>query len=108
MENKDSIFKKFFYTGIGIAALTKEKFENAIEDLVKDKKLSTDEGKKIMDDFVKNIDGKKDEIEEQMKEFVEKTTKKFKFAKKDEVEELMKRVEELEAKLAAKKEIDKE
>lgn len=105
---KDSIFKKLLYTGIGIAALTKEKFETAIEELVKDKKLSTEEGKKIMDDFVKNIDNKKDDIEEHMKELVEKATKKFKFAKKDEVDELTKRIEELEAKLAEKKEIDKE
>ena len=88
MEKKDSIFKKFLYTGIGIAALTKEKFEKAIDELVKDKKLSTDEGKKIIDDFAKNIEEKKDELEVQMKEFVEKTTSKFKFAKKDEVAEL--------------------
>jgi polyhydroxyalkanoate synthesis regulator phasin len=108
MEKKDSFFKKMFYTGIGIAALTKEKFEEAIEELVKDKKMSTDEGKKIIDDFVKNVDSKKDEIEDQMKEFVEKTTKKFKFVKKDEIDELEKRIQELEAKLITKKEIDKE
>jgi polyhydroxyalkanoate synthesis regulator phasin len=100
---KENFFKKLLYTGIGIAAITKEKFEKAVNDLVDDNKLSTDEGKRIMEDLIKNIDSKKDEIEVQMKDFIEKTTQKFKFAKKSETEELEKRIAELEAILAAKK-----
>lgn len=104
MEKKDSFLKKMFYTGIGIAAITKEKFEDSIDDLVKRKKMTSEEGKKIIDDFVKSFESKKDEIEEQMKEFVEKTTKKFKFAKQDEITELEKRIAELENKLSENKE----
>ena len=100
MEKKESIFKKLFYTGVGIAALTKEKVEDVVNDLVKDKKITTEEGKKIIDDFVKTLEDKKVDIEKQMKEFVEKTTKNFSYGKKKDIDKLMKRVEELESYIA--------
>ena len=103
MEKKESIFKKLLYTGVGMAAITKEKLEDTINNLVKGNKLSADEGKKIIDDFVKNVEGKKGDFEKQMKEFIEKTTKKFRYAKKKDMDDLMKKVEELESYVADKK-----
>lgn len=99
---KESIFKKLLYTGVGIAAITREKVEETVNELIRDKKITAEEGKKIVDDFIREMTSKKGGLEEQMKSFVEKATSKFKYAKKDDIEELMKRVEELESYVAKK------
>ena len=105
MEKKESIFKKLFYTGVGMAAITKEKLEETVNKLVKGNKISSDEGKKIIDDFVKTFEDKKGDFEKQMKEFIEKTTKKYSYAKKKDMDDLMKKVEELESYVAEKKQL---
>jgi len=102
MEKKESIFKKLLYTGVGIAAITKEKVEETVNELISDKKITGEEGKKIVDEFIKEMGEKKGDIETQMKNFVEKTTQKFKYAKKDDIGDLLKRVEELESCVAKK------
>ncbi len=101
-KEKESIFKKLLYTGVGIAAITREKVEETVNELIRDKKITSEEGKKIVDDFVKEFTGKKEDFEAQMKGFVEKATKKFRYAKKDDIEELIKKVEELESYVAKK------
>jgi len=102
MENFENLFKKFIYTGVGIISLTKEKLEKTIEDLVKSDKISAEEGKKIVDEFLKNAETKKDEFEAQTKEFIDKAVKNFSFATKKDVDALLKRIEELESLLAKK------
>jgi polyhydroxyalkanoate synthesis regulator phasin len=101
MENqeKDSLFKKLFYTGIGLTVSTKEKIEKKINELVEKNKITADEGKKIMNDFVTDFDKRKDELENEMKKFVKKTAENLKFAKKKDVEALNKRLDEIESKL---------
>ena len=101
-EKKESIFKKLLYTGVGIAAITRERVEETVNELIRDKKITTTEGKKIVDDFIKEMGEKKGDIESQMKNFVEKATHKFKYAKKDDIKDLMERVEELESYVAKK------
>ena len=99
----EDFLKKFLYAGVGIVALTAEKLQNVIDELVKEEKLSIEEGKKIVDDFMKNTEGKKDEFEAQLKKVTEKTIKSFRFASKDEVESLKAKIELLEAELKATK-----
>jgi len=96
MEKIEELFKKFVYTGVGLASLTKDKLETVINNLIKDEKISAKEGKKIVDDFLKNTDSKKKELETQLKDAVDKTVSKFNFAKKNDLENLIKRVEKLE------------
>lgn len=102
MENVESLFKKFFYTGVGIVALTKEKLEKAINELIDQNKITEEEGKKIVDEFMDNAEKKKDEMENEMKDFVDNAISKFSFATKKDIEELLNRIEELESILAKK------
>ncbi|UZR92830.1 phasin family protein [Chondrinema litorale] len=95
----EELLKKFLYAGVGIVALTAEKLQKVVDELVKEEKLSIEEGKKIVDDFMKNTEGKKDEFETQLKKVTEKTVKSFRFASKDDVETLKAKVEMLEAEL---------
>ena len=99
----EDLFKKFLYAGVGIVSLTAEKLQNVVDELVKDEKLSIEEGKKIVTDFEKNVEGKKEEFEAQLKKMTEKTIKSFRFVHKEEVDALKSRIEALEAKQATTK-----
>ena len=92
----ESLFKKFVYTGIGFLSLTTDKLKTTIEELVNDNKISREEGKRIVDDLLKNSEEKKQNFEEQTKILIEKIIESFGFAKAKELEELTKRVEILE------------
>jgi polyhydroxyalkanoate synthesis regulator phasin len=99
----DELLKKLLYTGVGLVAITAEKLQTVVNDLVKEEKITTEEGKKLVEDFVKNTESKKDELETQLKQFVEKSVKSFSFATTQQVEDLTARLEALEAKHKATK-----
>jgi len=99
----EDVFKKFLYTGVGLVALTAEKIQKTVDKLVSEDKLTTEEGKKIVDDFVKNTQTKKEEFESQLRNVTEKVIRSFDFATAHEMNELKKRVEKLEAKLNGSK-----
>lgn len=101
MENIEELFKKFVYTGVGLVSLTKDRLQKAIDDMVKENKISTKEGEKIVKEFFENTESKKKELEENLKKLVDKTVSKFQFAKTKDLEELNNRVTILE-KLIAK------
>ncbi len=98
----ESLFKNLVYTGVGFVSITKKKFEETIETLVTDEKISSKEGKKLVDEFVKNTETKVSEFEGQMKNIVEKAVKSLSFATTSELEALRNRVAVLEAVLASK------
>lgn len=99
MENKDSLFKKFFYTGVGLTVSTKEKLEKKIKELVDKNKITEQEGKKIIDEFITDFDQKKEELEKEFKNFIKKTTTSMKLAKKKDVDNLNTRLDEIESKI---------
>jgi polyhydroxyalkanoate synthesis regulator phasin len=82
MEKIEDLFKKFVYTGVGLAAMTGEKLKKAVDELIKDEKISTKEGEKIVKDFVKSTESKSKELEEDLKKAVNKVIDKLNFAKK--------------------------
>ncbi len=96
MEKIEDLFKKFVYTGVGLVSLTKDRLEKTIEELVKENKISTNEGEKIVNEFFKNTESKKKELEESLKKIVDKAVEKFKFASAKDLEELTNRVKLLE------------
>jgi len=96
----EDLFKKFVYTGVGLVSLTAEKFQKSIDKLVDENKISTEEGKKIVDDFFKKTESKKEEFETQLKKVVEEVMNKFQFKTYKEYQALYDRVGALEEKLA--------
>ena len=98
----EDFFKKFVYTGVGLMSMTADKFQKSIDKLVDENKISTGEGKKIVDDFFKKTQGKREEFESQIRNVVEEVVAKFQLPKKkaQEFEKLSKRVAALEEKLA--------
>lgn len=96
MENLEELFKKFVYTGIGMASMAKEKLEKTIEDIVEKNKMNSEEGEKIMKDFIDSTEKKAKEIKETINKIVDRAKSEMKKPVTEEMEELRKRIKSLE------------
>jgi len=67
----DDLFKKFINTGVGFLSQGNKAVQVAIEKLVKESKISEQEGKKIVDDLLKSSETKRADLEKQFKGLTE-------------------------------------
>ena len=102
----EDLFKKFIFTGVGWVSNATDKLKKNIEDFIKEGKLTAEDGKKIVDEFLKNTEAKKEEVENQFKKLYDELIKSISFAKSEDLKNLEKRVEKLE--VSAKKDKKKE
>ena len=96
----EDLFKKFLYTGL--VAMTAEKLQETVDDLVGQGKVSKDEGKKIVNDFVEDVDNRRTDVESRVKEMVDKFTESVNLPRlidQDQYEQLVSRLDAIEAKL---------
>ncbi len=92
----DSIHKMFL-AGVGLAAMTKDKIDEHIKELVERGKLTEEEGREIAEDVLKKSKQAKEDLEKQVEKLVQQTLQTLQMASKEEVEELAARIEKLEA-----------
>ena len=97
--NVKETLKKYFYSGVGLAAHTAEVVQKSVNELVKKGKVSETDGKKIVADAIKKVEARRPEIEAKYNEAVHKFVK----LSAAEVGKLQKRVEQLEKQLTVKK-----
>ncbi len=93
----EDLLKKLVYTGVGVVSMTAEKLQEAVDKMVSERKMSADEGKKLVDEFFDTTEEKKKEFESQLSSIVEKIVRSFKFASNKEMAELTERIKTLEA-----------
>ena len=91
--------KKYFYSGVGLAAHTAEVVQKSVTELVKKGKVSEADGKKIVGEAIKKVEARRPEIEAKYNEAVHKFVK----VTTSEVSKLQKRIEKLEGQLTVKK-----
>ncbi len=91
--------KKYFYSGVGLAAHTAEVVQKSVNELVKKGKVSEADGKKIVGEAIKKVEARRPEIEAKYNEAVHKFVK----VTTSEVSKLQKRIEKLEGQLTVKK-----
>ena len=77
------LLKNFIYAGVGLAATTGDKLKETIDDLVEKGKISDTEGRKIVDDFFKSTEGKKEDFEAKLKKVQDDLSGRFDFLKKE-------------------------
>jgi polyhydroxyalkanoate synthesis regulator phasin len=92
----EDLFKKVLYTGVGLVSVTAEKLQQAVDKLVAENKLSSEEGRKVVDDLLKETEGKREEFESQLKKIVEGVFDRVKVVSQKDFDALLKRVEALE------------
>ncbi len=100
MENP---LKQFLYAGIGLASLTTEKVQGTLDELVEKGKISDSEAKKVAEDVIENLNGKREEFEEKLGDIVKNVADKLDYVKRDDYDNLQKRVKDLESELAKSK-----
>jgi polyhydroxyalkanoate synthesis regulator phasin len=93
------LIKKAFYTGVGLAVLTKDKAEEMIKDIAQHAKLSEHEGKELMDSLMKQSDQARQDFQSKLDEAVLAVVNRMHLATKDEVQSLRAKVEELSARV---------
>ncbi|MCR5453602.1 MAG: hypothetical protein K6F33_01270 [Bacteroidales bacterium] len=99
-EELDSLLKKILYQGVAKASAAIDYVEKTVSGLVGENKITNEEGKKIVNNFTSNIDGKVKDMETRLRETISSALQNVRPASKSEVEELRKRVEALEKKVA--------
>ncbi len=91
--------KKALLTGIGLAAMSKEKIEEWAKNFAQEAKMAEGEGKKFVDEILKQADEAKRNVEDQVTKFTKNALEKMGLTTKNEVDELKRRLEELERKM---------
>jgi len=93
------LLKKGILIGIGIGVATKSKLEEAAKEIVKELKISEEEGKKILEDLIKQSESAKESFEKKTSELVNKIITNLDIPTKDEVNTLKVQIEEFRSKL---------
>ncbi len=93
------LIKKAFFTGLGLAVLTKEKAEELVKDFAEQAKLSEHEGKELVDSMMKQSDQARTEFQSKIDEAVQSVVSRLNLASKDEVASLKAKIDELSAKI---------
>jgi len=87
--------KKSMLIGVGLAALTREKLEQSIDELIKKGEISEKEGKDALDDLVKKSKEARKELTDKVEKTVADTLKKLNIPTRKEYLKLAEKVEQL-------------
>jgi len=88
--------KKLMYIGIGAAALTEEKVESLVRDLIKKGEITEEEGKKTFAELREKIKENKKELQGKIDQTVKSALKKMHLVTREEYDHLEKRLVALE------------
>ena len=93
------LIKKAMFTGIGVAALTKEKVEDVAKDFIEQGKMSEQEGKKLVDEIMVKSKESQEELAQKIEASVNIALEKLAVAKESDIEALQQQIDELKEKL---------
>lgn len=96
------LVKKTLLTGVGVAALTKEKIEEVAKDFIEKGKMSEQEGRTLVDDLVARSEESRVELQKQIESKVASVLERMDLAKKSEVDALKVEIEGLKQALTEK------
>jgi polyhydroxyalkanoate synthesis regulator phasin len=88
--------KKAVLVGAGLAVLTTEKIEEAVDEIVKKGELSEKEGKELLGDLMEKSKRMKKEWGERVEKMVAEALKRANIPTRKEVEDLRSRIERFE------------
>jgi len=93
---KDTI-RKLGLIGMGAWALTEEKIQEFVNDLVEKGEINKEEGKKYINELISERKKQKEDIEKNITSKVHETIVKADLATKSEIKSLEKKINDLEA-----------
>jgi polyhydroxyalkanoate synthesis regulator phasin len=96
------MIKKAMLTGVGLAAMTREKIEEMARELTEKGEMTEKEGRELVDELMKKSEKAKKDLETKMEDIVEKVLGKMNLATKEDISKIEKRLKRLEKKEASK------
>ena len=90
------LLKKTMLTGIGIASMTKDKIEELGKKISAESKLNEEEGKKMVNDLLKQSEKAREDLENQVQKLVKKALEKLDIPTREDFNRLEKRIIKLE------------
>jgi polyhydroxyalkanoate synthesis regulator phasin len=90
------LLKKTILTGIGIASMTKDKIEELGKKISEESKLSAEEGKRLVQDLLKQSEKAKNNLEAEVQKFVKIALEKLDVPTREDLNRLEKRIKKLE------------
>jgi len=93
------LLKKATLMGIGITSMTKDKIEELAKEIVEEGKLSEEEGKKLVEDLLKQSDEVRNELESRVEKLVKSALEKLDIPSRAEMEKLQARIKKLETQI---------
>ncbi len=94
--------KKVMLTGVGMAALTKEKVEELAKDFAEKNDLSEKEGKQFVEDLLKKAEQARKDLQDQIEKAASSAIKNIKCSASDEIAELREEINQLKQLLKEK------
>jgi polyhydroxyalkanoate synthesis regulator phasin len=94
--------KRAIWIGAGLAAMTAEKIEETVREIVKRGHLTEKEGKELIDDLVEKSKKARKDLGERVENTVRDTLQRVKIPTRKEIDELKARIEQLEKALEKK------
>ena len=96
------LIKKTLLTGLGLAAMTKDRIEEFAKDLVEKGEMSEKEGKELIDELWKKSEQARKDLETKMEGMVQKAIEKLNMATKEDIAQLNEKIEGLEQRIKDK------
>ena len=88
--------KKTMLTGVGLAAITKDKVEELARELTEKGEISEKEGRELIDDLLKKSDQARKDLEAKVEDMVRKVLEKMNVATREDIARLEKKIGSLE------------
>lgn len=97
----EDTLKNLLYQGLGVVAITREKVDKALAEMVERGKITREEGKKLFDEITEETHKAGEEFKANSKENIREWIEKSGIPSRSEFEALKARVEALEKEKAA-------
>ena len=96
------LIKKTLLTGVGLAAMTKDKVEEVAREIASAAQLSSDKGQAFVDEAVARAEKAREDLETTIQRMVNDNLKKTDLPTREDITRLIDRIDELEKTIAAK------
>lgn len=94
----EKLVAKAVQLGLGIADITREEVEKFVGEVVKDRDANTREGRKLVDDLLRDAEAARKKLEARIDKRLKKMLGKTSFATKSDIARLEKKIDALKRK----------
>ena len=98
------LLKKVLLTGVGVAVMTKDKIEELAQEMVKTGQMTQEEGKKFVNDLIKESEEARKNLESQIEKTVKTQVDTVGLATREDIRRLEEKIEKIMAHLGIEEE----